>query len=312
MRTPGVALPTLGGEALDLLFKLGPLTYEQLQELLPERIRERRMRQILSALRDIGMVASSKRRYRLLPGTAPSRPKMVHELTPEGVLFVADRQDLFPRVARSMHDQVCREATFEHALFRNQFYAELARDLREQRAEAEGPLAGVDIEVLCAESGVVPIQVGRGEKGGRSYLNPDGEITFIRHGDPTFYRAFFVEADTGSEHQEWKIGGKANRYGQRWVSLLEAGQPFERLPRMFFLCPNVARTRWVREVFRKKANDPESAFSASLVRFREEGLSLPSLVLFTNLTWINRYGGPLGPAYWSLSSRKELGHLFLP
>lgn len=301
----GASLPTLGGEAMDLLFKLGPLTTGQLVELLPERVGERRVRQILAGLRAHGWMKSRRRSYRLLR----SGPKMVHRLTEDGVLFVADRQDLFHRVATKMHNQVCSEPTEEHALFRTQFFADLASALRTERARPDGPLEGIDIEVLCAESGVVPIHLGKGEKGGRSYLNPDGQVTFVRDGDPAFHRSFFIEADTGSEHQEWKIGGKADRYGQRWASMLDAGEPPERLAKMFFLCPNVARTRWVREVFRKKANDPESSFAQALERFRKEGLSLASLVLFTNLTWLDRYGGPLGRAYWPLSSKKDLGFL---
>lgn len=292
-------VPYLGAEVLDLLFRLGPLTNQQLQTLLPATVGERRIRQLLAALRSAETVVSPRRNFRFYEAARGSSWTMVHELTDEGLAFVADRQDLHLGKARSLYRQVLREAIIEHALLRNEYYAEISRSL-ESGAAADAP-SRLAIETLCAESGMTPMELSREKNRGRRFLNPDGLMSFVREGDPAYYRAYFLESDTGSEDMPWKIAGKADRYGEHWQRLLDTGEVPERIPRVLFLSPTVARTRWVREVIRQRALDPSSVFSKARDRFREHALSLPSLVLFTNLPWLARFG-PLGASYWSLGS----------
>lgn len=296
---PARRVPYLGAEVLDLLLRLGPLTNQQVQTLLPASVGERRIRQLLAALRSAEKVVSPRRNFRFYEAARGSAWTMVHELTDEGLSFVADRQDLHLGKARSLYRQVLREAIVEHALLRNEFYAEISRTL--EGGPVSEALSGLAIETLCAESGMTPMELRREENKGRRFLNPDGLMTFVREGDPAFYRAYFLESDTGSEDMPWKIAGKADRYGEHWQRLLDTGEIPERIPSVLFLSPTVARTRWVREVIRQRALDPTSVFSKARDHFREHDLSLPSLVLFTNLPWLARYG-PLGASYWSLGS----------
>ena len=303
---PGV--PYLGAEILDLLFRLGPLTNPQIQTFVPVTLGHRRIQQLLAALRVGGTVESLRRTYRFYDASRRSKWTTVHKLSEDGLSFVADRQDLYPKKAKSLYRQVFREPIIEHALLRNEFYAEITRALSQGPTEDDAGAPAPMIETMCAESGMTPMELGRGESGGRRYLNPDGLMTFVRDGDPAYYRAYFLESDTGSEDMPWKIAGKADQYGQYWRRLLNASDAPARIPKVLFVSPTVARTRWVREVIRQRALETSTEFSTARDAFRKQGLSLPHLVLFTNLPWLARFG-PLGAAYWSLGDN-QLSPLF--
>lgn len=306
------AVPFMGVEALDLLFRLGVLDTEQLRVLLPgpeegEIFGERRVQRLLAALRTGNLILSARRKYRFFEVGATQQYKMVHQLSEAGLRFVADRQDLYHRVAASLYKQVCREPIMEHALLRNEYYADLMRALRQEHRRGEGWLSNLEIETMCAESGMTPMELSKGGKGGRRYLNPDGMLSFTLKGDPSYYRAFFIESDTGSEDMPWKIAAKADQYAQRWSDLLRAGEAPERIPNVLFISPSVKRTRWVREVFRERGLNPESEFYKARNLFRGNQLSLPARAIFTNLAWLARRGS-LDEAYWSLASR-DVGSL---
>lgn len=313
-------IPYLGAETMDLLFRLGPLSTEHIKILLPpprdadaegngsgsrsenrsgQKIRH--VQKVLAALRASGKVASTRIKVRVFERTSASRWKMIHELTEAGLAFVADRQGLHHSKAKSLYRQVFREALIEHGFLRNDFYAAIDRDLKGE-VKMGGPLGDVSVEKMCAESGMTPMELSPREGGGRRYLNPDGLMSFVRKGDPSYHRAFFVESDTGSEDMPWQIAVKADQYAERWASCLAAGNPYHRLERVLFVSPTITRTRWVREVIRTRGNEPGSTFAETRMRFKKQDISIPMLFWFTNLEWLKPVG-TLGEAYWSLGGK---------
>jgi hypothetical protein len=309
---PEKPVPYLGPEILDLLFRLGPLTTAQIGALLPwalgdaerDAVGLRNVQKVLRSLRAGGKLSTTNRKARLFAETSGTRHKPVHNLTDPGLAFVAARQGLYLSKAASLYRQVFQEALVDHALLRNEYYARLAEDLARERP-AGGPLSDLGFETMCAEGGYTPIPLSPSPvTGRRRYLNPDGLLTFVREGDPSYRRSVWVESDTGSEDMPWQVAGKADQYAEHWCRLLvEEETALERLPSLLFVSPRRARARWVRETIRERGLQDGSTFGAAVDLFAERGASLPSLVIVTCYEWLERHGGPLGPAYWSLADR---------
>ena len=215
----GSEMPRHAPEALDLLFKLGVVTGEQMAGLLAgssgARISAYRVGEILRALGAGGVERRGRRGDRKTPdGSArradkpqnrpsgtplvarvrrpfgyekdcePARLRTLYYLTGEGLSYVARKRDLYPTVAESLYKRVLEEARVDHALLRNEFYRRVCEEL------APGPYAdgpGPRLETMWAEAGMTPIRLNDVEGRGRRYLNPDGllEIEYANIGRST-------------------------------------------------------------------------------------------------------------------------------
>jgi hypothetical protein len=316
-------MPVSGPEVLDLTFRLGALTVEQLRNLLVKPLSARRTREALAALRkgphDRPLIATSRRYYPYAQASGETgRWLGVHYLTDSGIRYVAARRALYPATARSLYSRVLTDATVDHALLRNEFYALFASALRSTRDGDESGAAsdwcGLGLETMCGESGYTPIllhqhsektsQEASGPNPGkkrRLYLNPDGVLEVNRKGDPGFHAYYFIESDTGSQDMPWQIARKAEHYAEHFADLLALGRP---IPKVLFVSPTVERTRWVRQVIYLNALEKSTRFFKTRSLFEKRGLSLASKVVFTNLIW-QRAHGPLGTSYWSLVSNER-------
>lgn len=296
-------VPALAPEGLDLIFRLGVCTTDQLHTLLPRRVSVQRVRGLVRCMQTgfrsggtAPLIETSRRRFQHFEAASGARWKAVHTLTEHGLRFVAERRDLHPRVAGSLYARAYREATVDHALLRNDFFARFADALETSTDEDH---EGVWFDTMCGETGLDSILLETPEGQRPRYLNPDGMVELHRERDPGFYVSFYVESDTGSEDMRWQISRKAEQYAEHLAKLLEAGKP---LPKVLFVSPTVTRSRWVRQVFFAAGQDPANRLCVERNRFKDKGAKLPPLFVFTNLEW-QRDHGTLGPSYWALSGR---------
>lgn len=242
-----------------------------------------------------------------LVDTSTARWANIHYLTASGLSLVARTRDLYPSVAKSLYDRVLDEARVYHALLRNEFYAWLVEDLSTARSAGSSSRL---IETLCAESGYTPMRLADGKRSKARYLNPDGVLEFGDESDPSFYERVLIESDTGSQDMPWQISAKAEKFAEYVVKQLDRRSPAEqrsfRAPKVCFISPGVARSRWVRETFVDNAQRSDSMFREARVMLRErsaDSADLASAVLFTNFSWLAKRT-PLGKAYWPLAANE--------
>lgn len=328
-------MPMQGPEVLDLLFRLGVLTAQQIAHLVPDPVSPRRMRLILGILESGSNVAGKRSRgqpgekgeraangdeslpallrsvthpFRYAGVGEPVRWRSIYYLSGEGLDYVARRRDLYPSVAESLYRGVLEEARLDHALLRNEFYRRLVLDVPRATRGGLDEDDGLRVETMWAEKGMTPIKLDPVEGKERRYLNPDGllEIGSASGAAANPQRlSIFIESDTGSEDMEWQVTGHADKYAEHLWSLLESGDGTggeEGLPLVLFVSPGPGRTRWVRRKIRQNGLDAESVFSAVLEAFKQKGRSLPAQFWFTNLKWLEENGGALGASFWPLSS----------
>ena len=326
-------MPLQGPEILDLLFRLGPLTMDQMGGLLPRRIGADRLGRILKRLGVEGqvpeetgasctdgsgpggppapMVGRTRRTWRFGSRDRRTRWKMVYHLSAKGLDYVARRRDLHPSVAKSLYQRVYEDARIDHALLRNDFYRRVSLHAPRLSPDGLSSPGGLHIETLWAESGMTPIRLLPLAGKGRRFLNPDGILELVTTGSSRYGLKLYIESDTGSEDMPWQIASHADKYAEHLFTILDGKvkesppgiRPPDDLsvPRVLFVSPGPQRTRWVRRTIRENGLNPESVFYSVLTAFKEKGYSLPSLFWFTNLQWLDE-AGPLGASYWPLSS----------
>lgn len=250
-------MPRQGPEVLDALFRLGPLTREQIGGILPQPVGEKQVGRIvgeLGAQRDAdvagrksktpskttaedktsegtasdpdgALLGAFKHHYRYNTGAQGHCWKTIYYLTPRGLAYVARRRDLYPSVAESLYRGVMEQARIDHALLRNDYYRRLMRHIPRVSHDLEDE-EGLQIEALWAEKGMRPIKLGAVENNDRRYLNPDGvfEVAGLIGEQRRPYRLkVYVESDTGSEDMDWQVSGHADKYAEHLLNVLEGG-----------------------------------------------------------------------------------------
>lgn len=249
-------MPLHAPEALDLLFKLGVLTGEQLGGLLAassgsvissDRVGEimralgagRVQRTLKSTSRDGDnkrnkrkqkvngqpMVASVRRQFSFASANGSAHLRTMYYLTGEGLSYVARQRDLYPTVAESLYRRVLEEARVDHALLRNEFYRRLCEDLYAPARREESTGAPAQLETMWAEAGMTPIRLNDMEGKPRRYLNPDGLLELDYGGRESSgansLLGIYVESDTGSEDMSWQVAGHADKYAEHFLDLLD-------------------------------------------------------------------------------------------